>query len=70
MVAPTGSGKTLAYALPLLDALRALEPRLERADGTAALVLAPTRELCAQIADVLSRRGAFPRRALPGERPS
>jgi len=40
--APTGSGKTLAFGLPILDFL---EP-----DGTlGALILAPTRELAAQI---------------------
>jgi superfamily II DNA/RNA helicase len=40
---PTGSGKTLAFAVPLVD-------RIARADARpAALVLAPTRELAAQI---------------------
>jgi superfamily II DNA/RNA helicase len=42
---PTGSGKTLAFAVPLAD-------RLKPSDGRpAALVLAPTRELAAQIVD-------------------
>jgi ATP-dependent RNA helicase RhlE len=46
--AQTGTGKTAAFALPILDALLADEPR---GDGRAirALVLAPTRELAAQI---------------------
>ncbi len=42
---PTGSGKTLAFAIPLID-------RLEASAATpAALVLAPTRELAAQIVE-------------------
>jgi ATP-dependent RNA helicase RhlE len=43
--APTGSGKSAAFGLPLLQALAGL-PR----GKTRALVLAPTRELAAQIA--------------------
>lgn len=49
--AQTGSGKTLAYALPLLQSVAAA-PR-ERPRRTAALVLVPTRELAAQVADTL-----------------
>ena len=45
---PTGSGKTLAFGLPLVDRVEATDPR------PAALVLAPTRELAAQIVDELS----------------
>ena len=42
---PTGSGKTLAFAVPIVD-------RIAPSDGRpAALVLAPTRELAAQIVD-------------------
>jgi ATP-dependent RNA helicase RhlE len=44
---PTGSGKTLAFGVPLLDRLR------DAADRPSALVLAPTRELAAQIVDEL-----------------
>ena len=49
-VAPTGSGKTGAFLLPLLQRLLA-EPNLpsERPRRLRALVLAPTRELAAQI---------------------
>jgi superfamily II DNA/RNA helicase len=41
--AKTGSGKTLAFTIPLVQRLR---PQVE---GTQALVLVPTRELCAQV---------------------
>ncbi len=43
--ASTGTGKTLAFVLPIVE-------RLEGRPGTRALVLAPTRELVQQIADV------------------
>ena len=43
---PTGSGKSLAFGLPLIE-------RLERGARPGALVLAPTRELAAQIVDEL-----------------
>ena len=42
---PTGSGKTLAFGLPLVERIRAEDPR------PSALVLAPTRELATQIVD-------------------
>jgi superfamily II DNA/RNA helicase len=41
---PTGSGKTLAFAVPLIE-------RLQPGKGVKALVLAPTRELAAQIVE-------------------
>jgi superfamily II DNA/RNA helicase len=44
---PTGSGKTLAFGLPLIE--RA-DPKNEK---TTALVLVPTRELAAQVAEAL-----------------
>ncbi len=45
---PTGSGKTLAFGVPLVDRLP------DRAEPGSALILAPTRELAAQIVDELS----------------
>jgi len=43
-VAPTGSGKSAAFGIPLIQKLSA-----EKQPGTRALILAPTRELVAQI---------------------
>jgi ATP-dependent RNA helicase DDX31/DBP7 len=51
----TGSGKTLAYLLPLVHRLSQLPDKISRQDGTFALILAPTRELCSQIEAVLCR---------------
>jgi ATP-dependent RNA helicase RhlE len=44
---PTGSGKSLAFGLPMLERIRPSDRR------PAALVLAPTRELAAQIVEAL-----------------
>lgn len=46
--APTGSGKTLAFGIPLVQRVRRARP-----NAPTALVLAPTRELAAQIRDEL-----------------
>ncbi|WNG16410.1 ATP-dependent RNA helicase DbpA [Cystobacter fuscus] len=54
--AKTGSGKTAAFALPLLQKIQLPHRRLQ------ALVLCPTRELCAQVAGEIRRLG----RRLPG----
>jgi superfamily II DNA/RNA helicase len=53
--APTGSGKTLAFGLAILSRLAA-EPRDDRRNRRppSALVLIPTRELAAQIEEVVS----------------
>jgi len=51
-VAQTGTGKTAAFALPLLEKLRRAGRRREPGKPTA-LILAPTRELAAQIAEEL-----------------
>lgn len=44
----TGSGKTLAYALPIIENLQSIRPKLSRNCGTKALVVVPTRELALQ----------------------
>lgn len=58
----TGSGKTLAYSLPLIQRILNVtgdcfndkeKVQASRKDGTYALILAPTRELCMQIYNVL-----------------
>ncbi|WP_141734863.1 ATP-dependent RNA helicase DbpA [Oligoflexus tunisiensis] len=47
----TGSGKTAAFTLPILDRIRVSSRRVQ------ALVLCPTRELCAQVAREMRRLG-------------
>lgn len=44
----TGSGKTLTYALPIVERLQKMQPKLNRSQGIYALVIVPTRELCVQ----------------------
>lgn len=62
--AETGSGKTLAYLLPIVQRIMALShdedgtstgTKIHRNSGLFAIVLAPTRELCKQIAAVLEK---------------
>jgi ATP-dependent RNA helicase DDX31/DBP7 len=56
--AETGSGKTLAYLLPIVERIMAMsskEAQVHRDSGLFAVVLAPTRELCKQIAVVLEK---------------
>ncbi|HSG78136.1 MAG TPA: DEAD/DEAH box helicase, partial [Acidimicrobiia bacterium] len=55
--APTGSGKTLAFGIPLIAELDKASPKKPRA-----LVLAPTRELAAQIQRELMPLGKTRRR--------
>ena len=55
--AQTGSGKTAAFALPILQLLSS-SPRL-RGRFVRALILAPTRELAAQIADSILAYSRF-----------
>ena len=56
--AQTGTGKTAAFTLPLLQQL-ASEPRRPNKGCPRALILAPTRELAAQIGDSLKTYGQF-----------
>ncbi|KAJ4300567.1 ATP-dependent RNA helicase dbp7 [Collariella sp. IMI 366227] len=62
--AETGSGKTLAYLLPIVHRIMALslnedgtpkETKVHRNSGLFAIIMAPTRELCKQIAVVLEK---------------
>ena len=55
-VAQTGTGKTAAFALPLLNHLAENDAK-PRPNRPRALILAPTRELAAQIADSLRAYG-------------
>ncbi|EGB08210.1 hypothetical protein AURANDRAFT_26477, partial [Aureococcus anophagefferens] len=54
--ARTGSGKTLAFLVPALEAL--YRHRWSAGDGLGALIISPTRELAAQIFDVLRKAGS------------
>ncbi|KAI4503859.1 hypothetical protein M0802_001262 [Mischocyttarus mexicanus] len=44
----TGSGKTLAYAIPIIESLHKIRPKLTRSSGLNALIVVPTRELALQ----------------------
>ncbi|XP_070689716.1 ATP-dependent DNA helicase DDX31 [Pempheris klunzingeri] len=44
----TGSGKTLSYAVPVVQSLQAVQPKISRSDGPLAVVIVPTRELAQQ----------------------
>ncbi|KAG5884409.1 hypothetical protein JTB14_007007 [Gonioctena quinquepunctata] len=55
----TGSGKTLAYAVPILDALQSLNPRLQRSDGVQAIIVVPTRELALQTHELFGKINTF-----------
>jgi superfamily II DNA/RNA helicase len=58
VIAKTGSGKTLAFLLPVIDLLKNLEDnngfrnKAEDRSKPLAIILAPTRELCQQLAGV------------------
>ncbi len=53
-IAQTGTGKTAAFILPILQRMRETYPRKVKT-----LVLAPTRELAAQIGDSFKEYGSF-----------
>ncbi len=59
-IAQTGTGKTAAFALPIIQRLIA-NPRRPEPGSVRALVLAPTRELAAQIAESFRAYGRFAR---------
>uniref|UniRef100_A0A7N0VB94 ATP-dependent RNA helicase n=2 Tax=Kalanchoe fedtschenkoi TaxID=63787 RepID=A0A7N0VB94_KALFE len=53
--AATGTGKTVTYLAPIIHHLHKYNPRIERSDGTFALVLVPTHELCMQVYEILQK---------------
>lgn len=57
--AETGSGKTAAFVLPMLEQLVRSVTRSARSRPVRALVLVPTRELAAQIADAVRQYARF-----------
>ncbi|HEX6219200.1 MAG TPA: DEAD/DEAH box helicase [Sphingomicrobium sp.] len=58
-IAQTGTGKTAAFMLPSLDRLTANRPQFLKPGQIRMLVLAPTRELAAQIAASAQTYGRF-----------
>jgi superfamily II DNA/RNA helicase len=64
LLSPTGTGKTLAFLLPVLAKLN------PNATGVQALIMAPSRELASQIAQVMQEMGTgFKTNAIYGGRP-
>ncbi|KAK7304017.1 hypothetical protein RJT34_15004 [Clitoria ternatea] len=53
--ASTGTGKTISYLAPIVHHLQNYDNRIQRSDGTFALVLVPTRELCLQVYEILQK---------------
>uniref|UniRef100_A0A1A9VBZ0 ATP-dependent RNA helicase n=1 Tax=Glossina austeni TaxID=7395 RepID=A0A1A9VBZ0_GLOAU len=51
----TGSGKTLAYALPVVEKLQAIRPKLTRECGIQAVIIVPTRELAIQTYELFQK---------------
>ena len=58
--AQTGTGKTASFTLPLLECLsRTTDPHKKSAPAIRALILTPTRELAAQVADSVQTYGKY-----------
>lgn len=57
-IAETGSGKTLSFAIPALIHAADQQP-IRQGDGPIILILAPTRELCLQIQEVVQEYENF-----------
>ncbi|XP_060524574.1 probable ATP-dependent RNA helicase CG8611 [Cylas formicarius] len=55
----TGSGKTLVYAIPVLDYLIKLTPKIKRSDGLQSIIVVPSRELALQIHEVFNKLNTF-----------
>ncbi|XP_060595886.1 probable ATP-dependent RNA helicase DDX31 [Ruditapes philippinarum] len=48
----TGSGKTMSYAIPIIEDLCKMTPKIQRCNGCIAVVIVPTRELAIQSYEV------------------
>ena len=57
--AQTGTGKTAAFALPILQRLHLAQPAPQGRRAPRALVLLPTRELAAQVAESFQQLGRY-----------
>ena len=57
-IAQTGTGKTAGFTLPLLERLAQTQPKMQKKQ-IRALVLTPTRELAAQVAQSISDYGKY-----------
>ena len=57
--AQTGTGKTAAFTLPLLQRLHANTPKNNKKPAVRGLILAPTRELAAQIGASVADYGRY-----------
>ncbi|XP_076957146.1 DEAD-box ATP-dependent RNA helicase 17-like [Bidens hawaiensis] len=53
--AATGTGKTVTYLAPIIHQLQKYDKKIQRCDGTFALVLVPTHELCMQVYENLQK---------------
>lgn len=51
----TGSGKTLAYAVPIIECLQGIDPRIKRTDGIFVIIVVPTRELALQTHEIFNK---------------